>query len=131
MANEEHIAIFKKGVEVWNKWRKENLDISPDLSEAYLFGANLSGADLVGAHLSRANLTKTVLVETNLENVDLTDCQVYGISVWNIKGKPKEQLNLIITPDDEPKVIVDNLEVAQFVYLLLKNEKIRDVLHTI
>jgi hypothetical protein len=38
---------------------------------------------------------------------------------------------LIITPPDEPVVTVDNLEVAQFVYLLLNNEKIRDVINTI
>ena len=32
---------------------------------------------------------------------------------------------------DEPTVTVDNIEVAQFVYLLLHNEKIRDVIDTI
>jgi hypothetical protein len=31
----------------------------------------------------------------------------------------------------EPQVTVDNIEVAQFVYLLLHNEKIRDVLDTV
>jgi hypothetical protein len=45
-----------------------------------------------------------------------------------------EQFNLIITPldqPDQPPVTVDNLEVAQFVYLLLNNKKIRDVINTI
>jgi hypothetical protein len=32
---------------------------------------------------------------------------------------------------DEPTVTVDNIEVAQFVYQLLYNEKIRDVIDTI
>jgi hypothetical protein len=32
---------------------------------------------------------------------------------------------------DEPTVTVDNIEVAQFIYLLLHNEKIRDVIDTI
>ena len=35
------------------------------------------------------------------------------------------------SPLDEPAVTVDNLEVAQFVYLLLHNEKIRDVIDTV
>ena len=39
--------------------------------------------------------------------------------------------NLVITPPDEPEITVDNIEVAQFVYLLLHNEKIRDVIDTI
>jgi hypothetical protein len=38
---------------------------------------------------------------------------------------------LIITPEGEPAVIVDDLEVPQFVYLLLHNEKIRDVIDTV
>ena len=32
MANEEHVALLKQGVEVWNKWREENPDIKPDLT---------------------------------------------------------------------------------------------------
>ncbi len=201
MANEEHLNILMQGVEVWNKWRKLNPKVLPDLTfadlsganlneanltQANLFRANLSGADLKkadltianlrvailsgadlseaylrGAHLggatldranlggaylvaaylgqanfseanlSGADLTKAMLDEANLDNTNLTNCRIYGISVWNIKGKPKEQTDLIITPDDEPTVVVDNLEVAQFVYLLLKNEKIRDVIQTI
>ena len=36
-----------------------------------------------------------------------------------------------ITHEDEPQITVDNIEVAQFVYLMLHNEKIRDVINTI
>jgi hypothetical protein len=38
---------------------------------------------------------------------------------------------LIITDRRQPTVTVDNIEVAQFIYLLLHNEKIRDVIDTI
>jgi hypothetical protein len=38
---------------------------------------------------------------------------------------------LIITPENEPKITVDNIEVAQFVYLLLHNEKLQCVIDTI
>ena len=38
---------------------------------------------------------------------------------------------LVITDKDEPEITVDNIEVAQFVYLLLYNPKIRDVIDTI
>jgi hypothetical protein len=33
---------------------------------------------------------------------------------------------LIITRADEPAISVDNIEVAQFIYLLLHNKKIRE-----
>jgi hypothetical protein len=41
------------------------------------------------------------------------------------------QDNLEITLDNQPTITVDNLEVAQFIYLLLNNQKIRDVIDTI
>jgi hypothetical protein len=40
-------------------------------------------------------------------------------------------VDLVITPPNESPIQVDNLEVAQFIYLLLNNEKIRDVIDTI
>jgi hypothetical protein len=42
-----------------------------------------------------------------------------------------KQQNLVITSPNEPEITVDNVEVAQFVYLMLHNEKIRDVIDTI
>jgi hypothetical protein len=38
---------------------------------------------------------------------------------------------LAITSVDEPEITVDNIEVAQFIYFLLHNQKIRDVIDTI
>ena len=38
---------------------------------------------------------------------------------------------MIIHRWDEPEITVDNIEVAQFVYLLLHHEKIRDVIDTV
>lgn len=62
MANPEHLAKLKEGVEAWGNWRRENPSVVPDLSEADLSGANLfaavnlRGAHLVAAYLSQANL---------------------------------------------------------------------------
>ncbi|MBV8096433.1 MAG: pentapeptide repeat-containing protein [Acetobacteraceae bacterium] len=101
--------------------------ISADLSEANLRGANLRGADLSGAILRFANL-----VETDLRDADLTGCHIYGISAWGLKLSEKtEQRNLVITTKGEPEITLDNIEVAQFVYLLLHNEKIGQVIDTI
>ena len=56
---------------------------------------------------------------------------MYGISAWNVKLEGAIQSNLVITPDGESPIQVDNLEVAQFIYLLLNNQKIRSVIDTI
>ena len=113
-----------------------------NLSKADLSGANLSkaylgGADLFLANLSRASLTGAMpygalLIETDLRGADLTGSSVYGASVWHIKVNERtKQLNLIITAPGEPVVTVDYIKVAQFIYLLLNNQEIRDVIDTI
>jgi hypothetical protein len=91
----------------------------------------LIGADLTGANLSGADLTGANLVNSNLTGADLTSCNVYGVSAWGLKLEGTQQQNLVITEPREPEITVDNIEVAQFVYLLLHNEKIRDVIDTI
>jgi hypothetical protein len=108
-----------------------------DLTGADLTRANLTGANLTGANLTRANLTNTYLIGALMVDVDLSgaklcDCHVYGISVWNVKAdKTTEQINLLINAGSDPVLTVDNLKVAQFIYLLLNNEEIRGVIDTI
>jgi len=181
MANDEHVALLKKGVDAWNAWRDENPDIRPDLSranlnaadlnaadlnkaelvranlggadlskavlvgadlrgadlskanlrEAYLWGANLGGANLNRADLGTADLRAAILIDTDFSGADLAGCRIHGISAWGLKLEGTKQQNLVITRADEPTVTVDNIEVAQFIYLLLHNPKIRDVIDTI
>jgi hypothetical protein len=99
--------------------------IQASLFETYLGWANCSGADLSGTDLRGATLLKT-----DFTRAQLTGCRVYGISAWGVKLEGAKQQDLVIT-NAEPTVTVDNIEVAQFVYLLLHNEKIRDVIDTI
>jgi len=132
-----------------------------DLSRANLIGANLSRADLIGANLSRANLiaadliganlseanlgradlsgadlsgallNKAILAETNLSKANIADCNVYGVFAWNVTLDEARQTDLIVTPRGEPLITVDNLGVAQFIYLLLSNEELREVIDTV
>jgi hypothetical protein len=102
-----------------------------DLRGANLAFANLTAANLSGANLSGAHLWGTTLVDADLTDADLTGCFVHGVSAWNLKLERTKQQNLVVTKHDEPQITVDNIEVAQFVYLLLHNKKIRDVIDTI
>ena len=103
-----------------------------NLNEAFLYGSDFTRATLTGASLVRANLIGAILIETNLEQADLSGCRVFGVSAWGVRLQGAVQSSLIITPWKEPATIeVDNLEVAQFIYLLLNNEKVRDVIDTI
>src|SRR6266487_4612664 len=101
------------------------------LTKARLVGTNLSRANLSGANLSEANLRWANLSEANLSKSNLTGCFVYAISAWNVQTQDTTPSGLIITHQDEPTIMVDNLKVAQFIYLLLNNQDIRDVIDTI
>ncbi|HEU5347253.1 MAG TPA: pentapeptide repeat-containing protein, partial [Ktedonobacterales bacterium] len=97
-----------------------------DLTEADLSRANLIGADLIGADLTRA-----ILTETSFINATLDGCRVYGVSAWNVYLDDAVQTNLRITPDHEAEITVDNLEVGQFLYLMLHSEHIREIVETL
>jgi hypothetical protein len=125
--------------------RDANLSCT-NLAGANLSGANLSGANLSGAYLRGAILTEVNLSEANLSGANLSGanlvgatltrcilsgCRVYGISVWDLQLEGAQQQNLIITPEGQPDITLDNLEVAQFIYLFLNNQRIRHVIDTI
>jgi uncharacterized protein YjbI with pentapeptide repeats len=115
---------------IWADLRKVTANHSI-LIDADLSFANLTKAVLWGAKLRGAHLTQSGLVFTNLSEADMTGCNVFGVSAWGVGLRGTNQSNLVITRSGQPKITVDNLEVAQFTYLLLKNEKIRDAIDTI
>jgi uncharacterized protein YjbI with pentapeptide repeats len=121
------------GTNLWNA----NLS-GADLGEADLRRANLSGAnlsranlrwaylreaDLSAAYLSEADLSEANLIGANLNDADLTGCHIFGVSAWQLKlSEGTKQQNLVITRPGETQITVDEIEVAQFLYLLLHNE---------
>lgn len=100
--------------------------------EADMRGVSLRRADLRNAQFERAILRHASMVECDIEGANFEGAEIYGISAWSVRGEPENQKGLIIRPTyEDPALIVDNLEVAQFVYLLRENKKIRDVLNAI
>ncbi len=109
-----------------------NADLSgANLTNTILYNAILDNANLSGANLSNADLTRANLVETNFSGATLSGCKVYGVSAWNLNLENAVQKDLLISTKDEPAMSVDDLAVAQFIYLMLNNKNIRNVLNTI
>lgn len=112
-----------------------------DLRSAALSGCQFSGADLSGVDLTRAtltaarldgaNLSSARLVETDLRDADLSGCRIYGLSAWGVRTEGMRQPGLVITPRDRPTITVDSLEVGQFIFLLLDNTRVRQVIDTV
>jgi hypothetical protein len=137
MANDEHVAMLKKGVDAWNVWRAENPDIHPDLGGANLNKANLAdailgGADLLrqslpetdvskadrlstsanltGADLSGANLTRADLISANLTLATLAGADLRGA---NLSGANLFRADLKDANLTRVSLLLANLSVAK------------------
>jgi uncharacterized protein YjbI with pentapeptide repeats len=103
-----------------------------NLEQGFLPGADLSGANLTGVVLRGAVLWRTLLIGTRMGGADLTGAEVYGCSVWDIETDAGTiQNNLVITEAFTPKITVDGIDVAQFLYLILNNRTLKSVLDTV
>ena len=102
-----------------------------DLRKANLSAANLFQADLTRANLSGADFTAAILVRTKIDKAKISGSCVYGTSVWDLEGEFEAQKDLIITKDPNAVITVDNIKVAQFIYLILNNEEIREVINAL
>ncbi len=103
-----------------------------DLRGAILAEANLVEANLGGVRLEKANLEVASLIRTNLCGARLDGCYVYGTSVWDVYlDANSSQRDLVVTPEEEGIIHIDNLKIAQLAYLLLQNENLRDVIDTV
>ncbi len=102
MANPEHIEILKRGVKAWNKWRKENPEIKPDLSgivikkvlpeQVYSF-VSLKGNKIIalGVILEEIDFSHTNLEKANLRGANLRGANLRGA---NLEGANLERANL-------------------------------------
>ena len=116
-------------------FRKANLTdaclVDANLMETNLRGANLTGADLSRANLYKANLREAFLLRTVIDKAKFSGSSVYSINVWDLIGEFEEQKDLVITREGEAAITVDNVRVAQFIYLILNNKEIRGVINAL
>jgi uncharacterized protein YjbI with pentapeptide repeats len=128
-----------------------------NLNEARLSEVDLKGANLSEAFLERATLVDTDFTGADLTACRIYGVSAWGLKLEGAKQQnliitPQGYLALLkilkaesrAKADDErtqmyerletmqePAITVDNIEVAQFLYLMLNNQKIKDVIDTI
>ncbi len=118
MANPEHLAILKQGVDVWNKWKsktKHKVDlVGANLGEASLIGADLIGADLNGANLSGAGLGRASLGFANLSGANLIGADLNGanLSGADLGGADLSGARLSGSDLEFANLVLANLSIA-------------------
>jgi hypothetical protein len=83
MANPKHLAMLKKGVASWNRWKQKDRNLGWGLKEADLSETNLRKAKLAGANLSRTLFTRSLLDGADLRGTDLFSADLREALVTN------------------------------------------------
>jgi len=78
VANSKHLAELKKGIKNWNRWRRENPGIIPDLRKADLRGFDLSFINFRDAKLVETRFSGACLHSANLSKADLSFSKLVG-----------------------------------------------------
>jgi uncharacterized protein YjbI with pentapeptide repeats len=78
MANHEHLEILEQGVQAWNQWRQQHLEVKPNLCHADLVGSRLSHSDLSHSDLSHSLLSGADLRGADLSSANLRGAHFYG-----------------------------------------------------
>ncbi len=97
-----------------------------DMSYCSAEETSFEGSTFLKTKMEHMSLVRTAFTDTKLD-----ECYLYGISSWDLNLQNSVQKNLVITPDEMPTVTVDNIELAQFLYLMINNVRLRDVIKTI
>ena len=131
MANDEHRNVLEQGVLVWNKWREEHPEITPDLTTIKLWGANLaranfsdtnlSGAYLRDVKLENADLSRAILVEADLGEAILSAAR---LDVANLLGANLEKAELLLSSLRRSNLEHARLFRADLVYADLNGAKL-------
>jgi len=101
------------------------------ISKASSIASSFFKTDLSQSAFINCNLKGAIFIETNIEQSIFENCNIFGISCWKMIGTPKTMRNLNISDFNENKITLDNLEIAQFLYLLLNNTQIHSVIDNI
>lgn len=84
-----------------------------------------------GSTIRRCSLEHCSLVKVDFSNAELDQVLVYAASAWDLDLTGTRQRDLIVTSKGQGLISVDNLEIAQFIHLLVRNSRLRDVIDTI
>jgi len=103
------------------------------IENSFFTGSVFYGSNFSDAEIFNVICTGAVFLDTNMNGAKLKGCKIWGVSVWRVDLSNTIQQDLIISApyNDEDLITVDNIEVAQFIYSLLYNEKIREIIDEI
>jgi uncharacterized protein YjbI with pentapeptide repeats len=102
-----------------------------DFTRSWYSDGSLVNSTIENSVLKYMNFRNSRLNSNTISNSNFSYCKIYGVSAWDLEFIDTLQEELTITDVNDPIITIDNVEIAQFVYLLLNNKKLRTVIDTI
>ena len=102
-----------------------------DLTGALFTSGKIINSEITETQIRKVDFRNTQLTSDTFTKCDLSNSKIFGVSAWKLTLIETIQEDLQISDSNEPKITIDNIEVAQFIYLLINNEKLRNVISTI
>lgn len=110
------------------------------IGSAKFISCNFSGTELSYCSAEETSFEGSIFIGTKLDNMSLVKADfsntiidgvlVYGTSAWDLRLEGSIQQNIYIS-DSSSTITVPNIELAQFIALLINNSRIREVIDTI
>jgi uncharacterized protein YjbI with pentapeptide repeats len=109
--------------------------INTKFNKTIFTDANFNGATFINCNLNRVNLTNA-----KFQVKEIKETVIYGISAWDIEiSEDSIQSKLVIEKtyslyseiiaEGRIPLMVDNIELAQFIYYLSNHKKLRDTIN--
>ena len=107
--------------------------------------ADFSDADLTGATFRHVDLQNTRLNGTIVQGATFSECRVFGMAAWGLKGRPAKQVGMFVSPitadlrpptardmaqrteQYESALTVDSLEFAPLFFSFVERERFADL----
>jgi uncharacterized protein YjbI with pentapeptide repeats len=146
------VAAFAEGLNLGNAIFEDTHFEEGDFSRANFDGATfrntgfnktiLTGASFDGATFVNCNLNRVNLVRASFHVKEITETVVYGIAAWDLQtSDDMKQSKLVIERTYEfysdlirqgkVPMMVDDIELAQFVHYLSSHKRMRDALNVL
>lgn len=137
MANPEHLAILKKGVEAWNRWRAEHRDVVPNLGgvfgnptqlrdsylrDAVFFHAYLDWVDFARGNLDRAMFDGAWLRGSSFHSASLQQVSFIYANLLRVKFRDADLTGADLT--------LANCNGADFTGAVLTNAVLNETILT-
>jgi hypothetical protein len=80
MANREHVARLREGIDIWNAWRR-TAHLAPNLEDADLADFNLERVNLEAANLNGVNLSNVMAARANFRFATMHSVLAHGANL--------------------------------------------------